>query len=161
MAKADFSTSHILVQEREGEYQIGVTLVNSGGLSAERVSVFVLYPNALTYHGGTQQKGTITTHGSALGQFVEWRLEDVGSEESSTLNLSFTPTDDADQLSETSFSVSIVSPVSIPLIRKVVIGAETETFSRDPDRFQRFLNAFYIRYVSFKRWLVQRFFDRD
>jgi len=161
VAKAQFETSQISIQEKEERYQLKVELMNSGDLSAPTVFVFVLYPNALTYTHAIQSAGTITTNGSALGQFVEWRLEDVASRESNDLTLTFTAPDETQISSEKSFSVSIVSSVSVPTIKKIAIGADTSTFSKDSGRFQRFLHACYIRYVSLKNWFGQKFFNDE
>ncbi len=157
VAKAQFETSQISIQESEGVYQLAVDLVNSGDLEAQSVSVFVLYPDTMSYLQALQSAGTIITHGSSLGQFVEWQLAPVDAKESNELVLTFESSDAMLLMTERSFSVSIVSPVSVPLIKKVTIGADSDTFNKDPDPFQRFLNACYIRYVSFKRWMVQKF----
>ena len=159
VVKAQFETSQISVHEDQGTYQLTVELVNSGGLSAQRVSVFVLYPDVLTYTTAMQDTGIITTQGSALGQLIEWSLGDVASGEQRTLTLTFALEEETETVSEKSFSVSIVSPVSIPIVKKVSIGDDTETFAPESGRFQRLLNFYYIRYVSFKRWLSQKFLD--
>ena len=158
VVKAEFEASTIEVVQKEEFFELSIHLINSGGLGAKPVAVFVLYPDALSYSGAVQDEGTITTQGSSFGQFVEWQLEAVDAKESRELTLTFESPDEIAVSSEKTFSVSIVSPVSIPMIKKVTIGADIDTFSKDPDRFQRFLNATYIRYVSFKRWLTQKFF---
>lgn len=161
VAKAQFETSVVSVESQEDGSILQVNLVNSGNLNAQTVSVFVLYPDVLAYTGATQEHGTITTQGSSLGQFIEWTLVDVEAGEQNALLLSFQKDEDIDVPSHISFSVSIVSHVSIPIIRKVTIGADSDSFAAEPDRLQKFLNAYAIRYFSFKRWLVLKLFSSE
>lgn len=156
VAKAEFQTSTVSVESQEGSYRLTIDLVNSGYLEAKTVSVFVLFPDVLSYQKGTQQDGTITTQGSTLGQFIEWELQDVAAKSAHQLILTFSPSEITESRIETSFSISIVSPVSIPIIRKVTIGADSDSFGEKPDRLQKFINAYAIRYFSFKRWLAQK-----
>lgn len=153
VAKAEFQTSRVFVEQEGVSYRLTIDLANSGDLEAKTVSVFVLYPNALSYEDGIHQTGTITTQGSSLGQFIEWKLEDMEAKSEHQLTLTFLTNDTSTSSSETSFSISIVSPMSIPIIRKVTIGADTDSFGEKPDRLQKFINAYAIRYFSFKRWI--------
>lgn len=153
VAKAEFQTSTVSVETQGERYQLTVDLINSGDLEANTVSVFVLYPDTFSYEEGIQQTGTITTQGSSLGQFIEWEMKDVAAKSEHQLRLTFLTDDTFASSSEISFSVSIVSPVSIPLIRKVTIGADTDSFGENSDRLQKFINAYAIRYYSFKRWI--------
>lgn len=156
VAKAEFQTSTVSVETQGEQFQVTVDLVNSGDLQAKTVSVFVLFPDTLSYEHSEQQSGTITTQGSALGQFIEWKIDDVAAKSAHQLILTFSPSEITESRIETSFSISIVSPVSIPIIRKVTIGADADSFGGEPDRFQKFINAFAIRYYSFKRWIAQK-----
>lgn len=161
VAKAEFQTSTVSVDSQEEQFQLAVHLVNSGDLDAKTVSVFVLFPDTVSYENGTQDIGTITTQGSSLGQFVEWKIENVEAKSEHQLKLTFLTDEASESSSETAFSVSVVSPVSIPIIRKVTIGAETDSFGGEPDRLQKLINAYAIRYFSIKRWIGQKFFGDE